>query len=749
MVGVLVALLVAAVTTAAPQAHPPRRCLNQKCGNVSVPYPFGIDSGCYREEKFFINCSQSTNPPIAYLGEGNLPVTNISLEKGELQIQMLITKDCYDQQGEQTNDSQAFSSIKMAEFTISATKNRFMAVGCDTNAIFGGYRETEQYMSGCTSFCQSIPSVNDSCSGIGCCQTYIPSGLTNQNITLESFYNHKYSWNFNPCSFAFVVENGQFTFSGETSFQVLSNTKRLPMILNWEIGNESCSAAKKRVDYPCHNKTTKCVDRIIHNKPASSGYFCQCLPGYQGNPYLPDGCQDIDECETSNPCDNGTCHNLDGSYYCKCNSGYRNHDPKTCIPGTKNTALKISLGVCLSFLVLLVLVFWIYCGVKRRKFKKQQEKFFKQNGGLLLRQQLTRYNGSIETASIFSEEDLKKMTDHYDEKRKIGEGGSGLVYKGILPADKREVAIKMSKVSAPITDSLEFANEVILLSQINHKNVVKLLGCCLETQTPILVYEFISNGTLYDHLHGKDGKEKLSLESRLKIASGTAEALSYLHHSISNPIIHRDVKAMNILLDKNYVAKVADFGASRLVLEDQNQLATLVQGTLGYLDPEYLQSHILTDKSDVYSFGVVLAELLTGKKALIKRKNEAENLANVFVCAMKEGRLAEILDADVVKEEHNFETIVEKVANLAKKCIALRGEERPPMNEVAVELLGLVQIMGKNTAGEKVDDIQRSSEDTDHLLGSPAANYYDYVLDVRGEVGDSASIAVEPYDHGR
>ncbi|BBH01185.1 Wall-associated receptor kinase-like 1 [Prunus dulcis] len=264
------------------------------------------------------------------------------------------------------------------------------------------------------------------------------------------------------------------------------------------------------------------------------------------------------------------------------------------------------------------------------------------------------------------------MTDHYDEKRKIGEGGYGLVYKGILPADKRE--------GAPITDSLEFANEVILLSQINHKNVEKLLGCCLETQTPILVYEFISNGTLYDHLHGKDRKEQLSLESRLKIASGTAEALSYLHHSISNPIIHRDVKSMNVLLDKNYVAKVADFGASRLVLEDQNQLATLVQGTLGYLDPEYLhQSHILTDKSDVYSFGVVLAELLTGKKALIKKKNEAENLANVFVSAMKEGRLAEILDADVVKEEHDFEAIVEKVANLAKKCLALRGEERPPM----------------------------------------------------------------------
>ncbi|XP_021802309.1 wall-associated receptor kinase 2-like, partial [Prunus avium] len=608
MVVVLVAL--AAAITAEAAAQPRPGCLTQ-CGNLTVPFPFGMEVGCYKDDKFFINCSSSTNPPTAYLMQGNLPVTDISLEEGEIQVKQFVARDCYDKQGVRTNSLDP--QLWVSPYTISSTKNKFVAVGCDTYALFKGYgADEERFFTGCMSLCDSLDSAEkDSCSGIGCCQTSIPSGLKNQTLELSSYYNHTFIKGSNPCGYAFVVQEGQFNFSPETSFQQLKSNNMLPMILNWEIGNESCRAAQKSVDYPCHNKT-KCVDRNTNKTSASSGYFCQCLPGYQGNPYLPDGCQDIDECALNpNLCNNGVCKNLAGNYSCSCNSGYKNQDAITCIKSASAISLKITLGVCLSFLVLLVLVFSIYCGVNRRKLKKQQEKFFKQIGGLLLRQQLTRYNRSIETASIFSKEELKKMTDNYDEKRKIGEGGYGLVYKGILPADKTEVAIKMSKVSAPITDSLEFANEVILLSQINHKNVVKLLGCCLETQTPILVYEFISNGSLYDHLHGKDRKEQLSLETRLKIASGTAEALSYLHHSISNPIIHRDVKSMNILLDKNYVAKVADFGASRLVLEDQNQLDTLVQGTIGYLDPEYLQSNILTDKSDVYSFGVVLAELLT------------------------------------------------------------------------------------------------------------------------------------------
>ncbi|CAB4276576.1 unnamed protein product [Prunus armeniaca] len=211
LVMVVLLVAVAAAITAEAAAKPRPGCPTQ-CGNLTVPFPFGMEKGCYKDDKFFINCSKATNPPTAYLMKGNLPVTNISLEEGELQIQQSAARDCYDEQGGIDFE------LWVSPYKISSTKNKFIAIGCDTYALFEGYRaDEERFITGCMSLCNSLDSAKkDSCSGIGCCQTSIPSELKNQTLKLSSYYNHTFIKDFNPCSYAFVVQEGQFNFSPET-----------------------------------------------------------------------------------------------------------------------------------------------------------------------------------------------------------------------------------------------------------------------------------------------------------------------------------------------------------------------------------------------------------------------------------------------------------------------------------------------------------------------------------------------------
>ena len=291
--------------------------------------------------------------------------------------------------------------------------------------------------------------------------------------------------------------------------------------------------------------------------------------------------------------------------------------------------------------------------------------------------------GYSETTKIYTAKDLKKATNNYDASRIIGQGGYGVVYKGFLQNNK-VVAIKKSK-TVDQEQIEQFITEVVVLIQVNHRNVVQLLGCCLETRVPLLVYEFVPNSTLFKHIHHAS---TISWETRLRIAIEIADALSYLHSAASIPIIHRDIKSTNILLDDDFTAKVSDFGTSRLVPRGQKQLPTVVQGTLGYLDPEYMQTNQFTEKSDVYSFGVVLVELLTGQKVLsLLRPMEQRSLAMYLLCALKEDRLFEILEKRIM-DEGNTEQLKE-FANLAAKCLEVKGDERPTMKEVAIELYGL------------------------------------------------------------
>jgi serine/threonine protein kinase len=335
-------------------------------------------------------------------------------------------------------------------------------------------------------------------------------------------------------------------------------------------------------------------------------------------------------------------------------------------------------------LVLLVGGWWSYKVVKKRRKIKQKNKFFKRNGGLLLQQQLSSHEANVENIKLFSSKDLEKATDRFNVNRILGQGGQGTVYKGML-ADGRIVAVKKSKVIDEGKQLKEFINEVVILSQINHRNVVKLIGCCLETEVPLLVYEYVCNGTLFQYVNGQIEEFPLTWDLRLRIATEVAGALFYLHSAASAPIYHRDIKSTNILLDDKYRAKVADFGTSRSIDVDQIHLTTLVHGTFGYLDPEYLQSSQFTEKSDVYSFGVVLAELLTGEKAISStRTQEPRSLATYFIQSVEGNNLFDIIDCQVLKEGKKEEILA--VANLAKRCLNLNGKKRPTMKEVAIEL---------------------------------------------------------------
>ncbi|KAL7168184.1 hypothetical protein ACSBR2_038593 [Camellia fascicularis] len=459
----------------------------------------------------------------------------------------------------------------------------------------------------------------------------IPKGVTNYNIEVHSYYSHTSVWGFNPCSYAFVAEETAYNFSSSDLANMQGKTM-VPMILDWAVGNQTCDEAMKNLtSYAC-KANSDCYD--FDNGP---GYRYNCSNGFEGNPYLPNGCIDINECVTSRPC-NMTCQNLPGTYNCSCPEGFEGDGRKNgsgCSPIHQHRfpLINIALGIDIFHLNPCrhqhKQAYQCYSLVAHRKIINLREKFFQQNGGIMLQRRLSKRDGSVQSAKIFTSEDLKKATNNYHESRVLGQGGHGTVYKGILP-DNTIVAIKKSNVLDQSQSQIEqFINEVTILSQVNHRNVFKLLGCCLETQVPLLVYEFVTNGTLYDHIHTTDhNRSSITWENRLRIATEIAAALSYLHSAASTPIIHRDVKSTNILLDDNYISKVSDFGASRLIPVDQTQLTTLVQGTLGYLDPEYFHTSQLTEKSDVYSFGVVLVELLTGKKALSFNRPELErNLA--------------------------------------------------------------------------------------------------------------------------
>ncbi|MED6193614.1 hypothetical protein PIB30_021266 [Stylosanthes scabra] len=601
------------------------------------------DPKCYADKSFEIECRKQQKPYLKYL---NLEVTNIDASDSQVEIMNPIFRwNCKDEK-----DLKPFVNLSGTPFSYSNVENKFTAIGCNKIAflVSNGLE-----VSGCVTLCDQHDNeeVNsnvaygygqgsDGCLGRFCCETSLPLYLSEFNVTLESMKDRNSS---DECVHALIgTEYWYEVYDGVNGIEYrslgdLRGLNYVRAMLDFVILNNT-------VNLPSDSNCT----RVVGYSSSSSARRCECYSDFYGNPYITGGCIDFD-------------------------SSNKNSRAKWVI---------IGVSASLGFIILLLGLLFLYIVVRRRIIKKRKQKFFKQNGGLLLQQRLSSGEVTVEQAKVFSLRELEKATDNFNVNRVLGKGGQGTVYKGML-VNGEIVAVKKFKVQGKVE---EFINEFVILSQINHRNVVKLLGCCLETEIPLLVYEFIPNGNLYEYLHDQNEDLPMTWDMRLRISIEVAGALFYLHSIAYQPIYHRDVKSTNILLDGKYRAKLADFGASRLISTEATHLTTVVQGTFGYLDPEYFHTSQFTEKSDVYSFGVVLVELLTGQKPIssMREEEDAKSLASYFVVTMERECLFEIVDKRVMKEGEQEQII--GVANLAYRCLELNGRKRPTMKEVTFEL---------------------------------------------------------------
>ncbi|GKB62085.1 kinase RLK-Pelle-WAK family protein, partial [Tanacetum coccineum] len=438
--------------------------------------------------------------------------------------------------------------------------NKFTVIGCYDGSWLTAVRKSGNVSTGCMVYC-ATPEQADSSENV----SYIRS--------------------FDPCAFAFVGEENVFKFNGATDLINRTSFRErieatVPVVLEWAIGNLSCSEAEATDGFACQSNSN-----CVSSTRETGGYRCVCKEGYKGNPYLSPGCEDINECEDPRnyPC-YGTCINTLGGYECNCRKG-SNGDPKIqngCKAAKYSNVVIIAMVVGLIAIVCATMM-GIFFSLRRRKLVRLREKFFEQNGGALLKQKINS-QGTHDTMTLFSSMQLRKATNNYSQEQIVGRGGYGVVYKGVL-SDKRVVAIKKNVIGW---------NELVIMGE-----------------------SFLSN----------------SCEA--------AGALAYLHSETIMPIIHRDVKSANILLDDNYTVKVSDFGASRTW-----------SNTIG-----------------------------------ADRINEEKNLATYFVNSVKENRLFGIVEPRLLREGTLDK--LHTLANLVKRCLSLQSHDRPTMKEVAMELDGL------------------------------------------------------------
>ncbi|XP_030493382.1 probable LRR receptor-like serine/threonine-protein kinase At1g67720 [Cannabis sativa] len=379
----------------------------------------------------------------------------------------------------------------------------------------------------------------------------------------------------------------------------------------------------------------------------------------------------------------------------------------------KNAIIGASIGAAVLLIVTIVSCLCLHKGSKRNRDKEQPGHSLPVQKPVVASKSET----PTESAHCFALSDIEVATKRFEKK--IGSGGFGVVYYGKLK-DDREIAVKVL-TSNSYQGKREFSNEVTLLSRIHHRNLVQFLGYCQEDERSMLIYEFMHNGTLKEHLYGPLTRGRsINWIKRLEIAEDSAKGIEYLHTGCTPAIIHRDLKTSNILLDKQMRAKVSDFGLSKLAVDGVSHVSSIVRGTVGYLDPEYYISQQLTDKSDVYSFGVILLELISGQEA-ISNESFGVNCRNIVQWAklhIESGDIQGIIDP-ALRNEYDIQSMW-KIAEKALMCVQPHGYMRPSISEVLKEVQDAITMEREATTVREgnSDDTSRNSGHSSLNLGS-------------------------------
>ncbi|XVE63413.1 hypothetical protein DITRI_Ditri07aG0018500 [Diplodiscus trichospermus] len=322
------------------------------------------------------------------------------------------------------------------------------------------------------------------------------------------------------------------------------------------------------------------------------------------------------------------------------------------------------------------------------------------------------------TWRMFTFKELHAATNGFSDDNKLGEGGFGSVYWG-KTSDGLQIAVKKLKAMTSKAE-MEFAVEVEVLGRVRHKNLLGLRGYCVGTDQRLIVYDYMPNLSLLSHLHGQFGGEvQLDWKRRMKIAIGSAEGILYLHHEVTPHIIHRDIKASNVLLDSDFEPLVADFGFAKLMPEGVSHMTTRVKGTLGYLAPEYAMWGKVSESCDVYSFGILLLELLTGRRPIEKMPGGVKRTITEWAEPLiVKGRFKDLADP---KLRGNFdENQLKQAINVAALCVQNEPEKRPNMKEVVNMLKGCDSRgnvthtrMDSVKYKEQLEELDQTSEDDD------------------------------------